>query len=652
MPESSLLHLQHCKRLLELEYAYEKEQFRQQTETVGIYHKIRQGYCWFPLVIGQSYYNSLNQFVIEVRRTEWTDVEHNFEPGKTVCFFTMDASGAQKSQYAEGQLHYLNFSATVSFVDENRMVIILPGTDSLSQLLQAERLGIQLYLDETTYKLMFEALDHATTAKHGRLAELREILLGQVTAGTYQFMPVRFPWLNTSQETAVNNVLRAKDVAIVHGPPGTGKTTTLVEAIYETLRRESQVLVCAQSNMAVDWIAEKLTDRGVSVMRIGNPSRVNDKMLGFTYERMFESHSLYPQLWAVRKAIRDLYSQRNKGNHNSFHQKITRLRDRATEMELAINADLFSQARVIACTLAGSANRVLTGMSFTTLFIDEAAQALEAACWIAIQKAGRVILAGDHCQLPPTIKSQEALKQGLDRTLMEIIAEHKPQTVSLLKIQYRMNEAIMRFSSHWFYDDKVESAAEVKYRGILDWDSPMVWIDTSDERQTAPYTGDLKTSDNEICLQFEENRQTDTQSKTNAEEAQLTVGILKNYFGRIGKERILNERIDTGIISPYKAQVQMLRHLIRKDPFFKPYRQMISINTVDGFQGQERDIILISMVRSNDEGQIGFLRDLRRMNVAITRARMKLIVIGNSQTLCRNRFYDSLKKYIEQINME
>lgn len=215
-----------------------------------------------------------------------------------------------------------------------------------------------------------------------------------------------------------------------------------------------------------------------------------------------------------------------------------------------------------------------------------------------------------------------------------------------------MNEAIMRFSSHWFYDDKVESAAEVKYRGILDWDSPMVWIDTSDERQTAPYTGDLKTSDNEICLQFEENRQTDTQSKTNAEEAQLTVGILKNYFGRIGKERILNERIDTGIISPYKAQVQMLRHLIRKDPFFKPYRQMISINTVDGFQGQERDIILISMVRSNDEGQIGFLRDLRRMNVAITRARMKLIVIGNSQTLCRNRFYDSLKKYIEQINME
>lgn len=652
MPESSLLHLQHCRQLLQLEYDYEKEQFRQQTEAVGIYHKIRQGYCWFPLTIGQSYYNSLNQFVIEVRRTEWTDIEHNFEPGKAVCFFTQDASGSQKGRYADGQLHYLNFSATVSFVDEDRMVIILPGTDSLPQLLQAERLGVQLYLDETTYKLMFEALDHVMTAKHGRLADLREILLGQAEAGTYQFMPIRFPWLNASQEAAVNQVLRAKDVSIVHGPPGTGKTTTLVEAIYETLRRESQVMVCAQSNMAVDWIAEKLTDRGVSVMRIGNPTRVNDKMLGFTYERMFESHSLYPQLWSVRKAIRDLYSQKNKGDRDTFHQKIARLRDRATEMEFAINNDLFNQARVIACTLAGSANRVLSGMSFPTLFIDEAAQALEAACWIAIQKAGRVVLAGDHCQLPPTIKCQEALKQGLDRTLMEIVAEKKPQVVSLLNTQYRMNEAIMRFSSNWFYHGKVKSAAEVKYRGILDWDSPMEWIDTSDEEQTAPYVNHTDNQDNVNGNHFEENQFKDSQSKANSEEAILTIQILKRYFERIGKERILNERIDTGIISPYKAQVQMLRNLIRKDAFFKPYRQLITINTVDGFQGQERDIILISMVRSNEEGQIGFLRDLRRMNVAITRARMKLIVIGHSQTLCQNRFYRSLKEYIEQINME
>lgn len=655
MPDSPILHLQHHRQLLELEYAYEKEQFKQQTETVGINKKIRQGLCWYPLSIGKSYYNSLNQFVVEIRRTEQTDIEHNFEPGKPVCFFTMDASGTQKGRFQEGQIHYMNFTGNVSFVDEDRMVITLPSSEMLSSLLQAERLGVQLYLDETTYRLMFEAIDHVCSAKNGRIIDLREILLGRAPAETYKFMPVRFPWLNTSQEAAVNEVLRAKDVAIVHGPPGTGKTTTLVEAIYETLRRESQVMVCAQSNMAVDWIAEKLTDRGISVMRIGNPSRVNDKMLSFTYERMFESHPSYPQLWSIRKAIRDLYNQKNKGDRDTFHQKISRLRDRASELEFAINTNLFNQARVIACTLTGSANRVLTGMTFSTLFIDEAAQALEAACWIAIQKAGRVILAGDHCQLPPTIKNPAALKGGLEQTLMETIARNKPQTVSLLKTQYRMNEAIMRFSSNWFYHGEVESAPQVKYRSILDWDSPMEWIDTSDEQQINHYLIDAsfspaKDETEAASNRFNETSHSDTQSRANPEEAVLTLQILKNYFEKIGKHRLLEEKIDTGIISPYKAQVQLLRSLIRKDAYFKPFRSLISINTVDGFQGQERDIILISMVRSNEEGQIGFLRDLRRMNVAITRARMKLIVIGNSQTLCQNRFYDSLKQYIEQVN--
>ena len=657
MPDSPILHLQHHRQLLEQEYAYEKEQFKKQTETVGIHRKIHQGLCWYPLSVGKSYYNSLNQFVIEVRRTEGTDIEHSFEPGKPVCFFTMDASGIQKGRFQDGLIHYMSFTGTVSFVDEDRMVIALPSPESLTNLLQAERLGVQLYFDETTYRLMFEAIDRTSSARNGRLADLREILLGHAPAGTYKFMPVRFPWLNASQDAAVNEVLRAKDVAIVHGPPGTGKTTTLVEAIYETLRRESQVMVCAQSNMAVDWIAEKLTDRGLSVMRIGNPSRVNDKMLSFTYERMFENHPSYPQLWSIRKAIRDLYSQKNKGDRDSFHQKISRLRDRAAELEYTINTGLFNQTRVIACTLTGSANRVLTGMTFSTLFIDEAAQALEAACWIAIQKAGRVILAGDHCQLPPTIKNPSALKGGLEQTLMETIARNKPQTVSLLKTQYRMNENIMRFSSNWFYHGEVESAPEVRYRSILDWDTPMEWIDTSDDQQTNRYltASSMALAENETektSDRFSESSLSDTQSRANPEEAALTLSILKNYFEKIGKQRLIEEKIDTGIISPYKAQVQLLRNLIRKDSFFKPFRQQISVNTVDGFQGQERDIILISMVRSNDEGQIGFLRDLRRMNVAITRARMKLIVIGNSQTLCRNRFYADLKKYIEQINPE
>ena len=247
MPTSSILWLQQQRRLLELEYEYEKAQFRAQTETIGVTRKIKQGLCWYPLCLGRSYYNSLNQLVIEVERTEYTDTDHGFEPGKQVCFFTQNASGDLRRNGHGGQLHYFHFTGTVSFVDGNRMAVVLPDMEALSHLREDGRIGVQLYLDETTYRLMFEALDRVSAARHGRLAELRDIFHGTAQAGHFSFQPIRFPWLNPTQETAVNEVLRAKDVMIVHGPPGTGKTTTLVEAIYETLHRESQVLVCAQS---------------------------------------------------------------------------------------------------------------------------------------------------------------------------------------------------------------------------------------------------------------------------------------------------------------------------------------------------------------------------------------------------------------------
>lgn len=637
MPVSPLLILQKQRELLRKEYDYEKENFRRQTETEGVRQKMRRGLCWFPLRLGRSYHNSLNQLVIEVERTEHTDTEHYFEPGRPVCFFTQDASGYGSRHNQGGLLHYLSFVATVSFINDNLMVVALPNEDALQRLRDAEYTGVQLYFDETTYRLMFEALDRVIGAKTGRLAELRDIFHGTVPTSKFTFAPTRFPWLNSTQEAAVNQVLWAKDVAIVHGPPGTGKTTTLVEAVYETLRRESQVMVCAQSNMAVDWIAEKLTDRGIAVLRIGNPTRVTDKMLSFTYEYRFENHPQYSQLWAIRKTIREMYANRSKGRNDAFHQKISRLRDRAAEIEIAINAALFAEARVIACTLTGAANRVLTGMRFGTLFIDEAAQALEAACWIAIQKADRVILAGDHQQLPPTLKCPEAVRNGLGRTLMESIVCNKPQCVSLLQIQYRMNERIMEFSSRWFYNGLLKSAPEVRYRGILDWDSPIEWIDTAHPDEQPVHNNEQP--------EFAEEMHSDGTSRMNRMEAELTVNLLKRYFEKIGRHRLLNESVDTGIISPYKGQVQLLRSILRRDVYFKPYRHLITVNTVDGFQGQERDIILISMVRANDEGQIGFLNDLRRMNVAITRARMKLIIVGNSTTLCRLPFYRKLYEY-------
>lgn len=621
--KSPVLWLQHHYELLQMEYAYEKEQFRQQTELMGIGRKIKRGMCWYPINVGRSYYNALNQLVVEVERREDKEIEHLFEYGRPVCFFTQELSG---------KLNYLNFVATVNYVDEDRMVVILPNVDALLMLQRSEVLGVQLYFDETSYRLMFEALKQVISAKNNRLAELRDIFHGTQPASTFSFQPVRFPWLNCTQEEAVNKVLHAKDVAIVHGPPGTGKTTTLVEAIYETLHRENQVLVCAQSNMAVDWISEKLVDRGVSVLRIGNPSRVNDKMLSFTYERRFESHPDYTQLWSIRKAIRELYGRiRKSSDREQIRTKINSLKDRATELEIRINEALFSEARVIACTLVGSANRILTGQKFGTVFIDEAAQALEAACWIAIRKADRVILAGDHCQLPPTVKDPQALRAGLGYTLMQSIVKNRPETVSLLKVQYRMNDEIMRFSSNWFYGGMLESAPEVKYRSILDFDTPMEWVNTEGMDCNEEFVGE-------------------NYGRINKPEAELSVAQLKAYILKIGKERFLEEKIDVGLISPYKAQVQYLRQLIRKDNFFKPYRSAITINTVDGFQGQERDVILISLVRANEEGQIGFLNDLRRMNVAITRARMKLIILGDVSTLTRHTFYAELYRYIEDLH--
>lgn len=613
--------LQQQSAMLQKEYEYEKELYRQQTREAGIPKRIQQGVCWFPVKLGADRYNSLNQLTVEVTRTETEETEHSFEYGCPVCFFRISA---------DRQIRYFNFSAVISYVQDNKMVVVLPGPQVLPELVVTGELGVQLYFDDTSYKTMFAALREVAEAKGNRTARLREVLLGKAPALRRETGPVRFPWLNASQEKAVNQVLCAKEVAVVHGPPGTGKTTTLVEAVYETLHRENQVMVSAQSNTAVDWIAEKLVDRGIPVLRIGNPTRVNDKMLAFTYERRFEAHSDYPELWQIRKTIREMTGRLRKSGREDrerLHNQLTKLRVRATGLEIRIDTELFTEARVIACTLVGAASRVLERKRFSSLFIDEAAQAIEAACWIAISRADRVILAGDHCQLPPTIKCIEAARGGLGRTLLEKVVLHKPETVSLLKIQYRMHEDIMRFPSRWFYHDELEAAPEVKYRGILDFDTPVSWIDTSEldlqEKAVAEGTGRLNTG-----------------------EAELLVRELKNYMERIGIRRILEEHIDFGVISPYRAQVHYLRHLLKKEPFFRPCRRLITVHTVDGFQGQERDVIMISLVRANEKGQIGFLRDLRRMNVAITRARMKLLILGEAVTLTRHPFYRELYEYI------
>ena len=601
-----------------MEYEYEKSEFERLSGEQGVMRRVARGQCWFPVRLGRSYYNSLNRFVVEVARDEVADdVDSAFEYGRQVRFFY---------EALDGKIIYRNFPAMVSFCDGGHMAVVLPSTSALKEIDGVARLGVDLAFDETSFAAMREALDDVASAKGSRLAELRDVLCGFVAPGFRELQPMTFPWLNASQQRAVNKTLCCRDVMVVHGPPGTGKTTTLVEAVYETLRREPQVMVCAQSNAAVDWICGKLIDRGVPVLRVGNPSRVDDKVLSATYERQFEAHPDYPELWGVRKAIREVSAGRrrmSRADALALSNRLHNLRRRAVELEVKIQVEIFESARVVASTLVGSDNAVLKGRRFTTLYIDEAGQALEAACWIAIRKADRVIFAGDHCQLPPTVKLVEAERAGLSRSLMESVVDKCRSAVELLTVQYRMNEAIMRFSSDWFYGGRLQAAEEVKCRGILDFDSPVEWLDTSE-------------------MDFSEKYVSATGGRVNPDEGEFMLDSLEAYIKRIGEKRVEDENLDFAVISPYKAQVSWLRRNAKKRNVLRRLKGKIAINTIDGFQGQERNVVFISLVRSNDDGKIGFLSDLRRMNVAMTRARMKLVIIGSAATLTRHPFYEKL----------
>jgi len=597
---------------------YERQTYGNALSVGYISGRLNEADCKYPVSINGFGFNALNQLILTISY-EMTDdeLENDFEPGHPVAFFSLEQ---QSSEVRE-----LPITCFVDSYTPGVIQIQLPNKAALNTIqgiASRNLLGVRAAIDETSYRVMHDALHAVIHSENEKVVRLRETLAGPMHPRFRQLPPLSIPWLNASQNEAVRKVVAALDVAIVHGPPGTGKTTTLVEAIFETLQRETQVLVCAPSNAAVDWISEQLSKRGLNVLRIGNPLKMSDEMLACSYERRYADHPDYPELWNIRRTLRETPTA--KASHERLNQ-LRRLRKRQMELEIKINSDLFEQASVVSCTLIGSAYHIMEHRHFGTLFIDEAAQALEPACWAAILKADRVVLGGDHQQLPPTVKCVDVARKGLSRTLMQNIVNSKPECVTLLDTQYRMHRDIMEFPSQWFYHGNLKAAPEVADRLVHLMDTPLTWIDTA-------HCG------------FDE-RQNRSLSRLNADEAKLVVHTLRDYIEMIGLERIVADRIDFGVISPYRGQVRLIRRLLKMQLFYRRLRGQMSVHTVDGFQGQERDVVVISMVRDNDEGQIGFLGDLRRMNVAITRARMKLIIIGNSETLSKNRFYKALYEH-------
>lgn len=633
--ESSKVQLRKTLGLLQLERQADLEQYRQKVLMRPLHARVKEGMTWYPVRLAKEYIGTGERIIIEVERTTQKDQPHAFQSGKMVSVFS-NASGKSEKQHQNGVINY---------VRDNLMVITLNG-DDLPEWIDSGSLGVDVMFDEMSYREMEYTLKKVIEAEDDRVAEFRELLLGEGVAGYW--LPVNSEqgtrnWqlatiLNESQLKAAYKIIESKDIAFIHGPPGTGKTTTLVQVIKYTVKEEGQVLVCAPSNAAIDLLVEKLSDQGLNVIRIGHPARVTEQSLSKTMDARIAEHPNFDELRLLRKKMEQTKQKANKYKRSFGHfekaerrmlrKEARQLKSDADTLEFYITNDLLQKSEVICSTLVGASHPTLKGRRYKTAFIDEAGQALEPASWIPFLRAQRVILAGDHMQLPPTVKSNEAAKLGLAETLFEKGILKHPSQASMLQVQYRMHESIMKFSSSYFYKDELIAHESVRTELLRPNQPPVEFIDTAGAG-------------------FTEEQDPETLSRLNKEEAALLIRVVEKLVEEIGLEDWITQNITMGIITPYRAQVDYLHHLAESSAFLEPLQKLVTINTVDAFQGQERDVIAISFVRSNAKGEVGFLADIRRTNVAMTRAKKKLIMIGDSATLGTHPFYVKLLEFVQ-----
>lgn len=618
--------------LIKLERQADLEYYRQKVLLRSLQQRTQEGTTWYPVKLKRDYIGTGERLIIEVERTTHLDQPHAFQSGKSVSVFS-NANGSPERDHINGVINY---------VRDNTMVVTL-NVDELPDWIGDSLLGVDVMFDEMSYREMEYALAEVLRADNTRVATLREMLLGSLESNVRSTSVTisGADQLNDSQRQALQTALNTDDVAFIHGPPGTGKTTTLVHAIYQAVQFEKQVLVCAPSNAAVDLLADKLSEKNLNVLRIGHPARVTEQSLSKTLDARIAAHVHFNELRELRKKMEQVRTNAYKFKRKfGYHEKEQRrlllqeaklLKSDADALEFYIINDLLQTSQVICCTLVGSSHPVIRGKRFKTAFIDEAAQALEPATWIPILRSERIIFAGDHFQLPPTIKSNEAAKQGLAQTLFEKGIRKHPERSSMLQVQYRMHQAIMQFSSGYFYKDQLIAHESVRDRLLSEEQTPVEFIDTAG-------------------CGYNEAQDPETLSRYNQEEADLLIKQFEKLVQEIGADHWVARKITAGVITPYRAQVDHLEKLVEASAILQPLHKLITVDTVDAFQGQERDVIAISFVRSNNEGEVGFLADIRRTNVAMTRAKEKLIMIGDSATLGSHEFYLALLDYVQQSN--
>lgn len=617
-------------KLLKQEWDEDLQQFKKKFLYTSISDKKNEGICWYPVQLKKSCVGYGERWIVDLERFD-SKQSHVFQSGKSVSIFSNQEMHSSPD---------LRINGVINQVKKDIMTVTLQ-VEELPEWLHKGKIGIDLLFDEASYREMESALKSVIKAEKGRLAELKEILLGEKSAVFEEKEVLIENQLNTSQQEALKLVANAQDVAIIHGPPGTGKTTTLLAAIQQSLQQYKQVLVCAPSNAAVDLLVEKLYENGVHTLRIGHPARVEDHILSQTLDAKISLHDSYKDLKKLKKTAEEYRKLGQKYKRNFGHEErmqrrrllddATRCKVEAEHLEEYITYDIFQQTQVFACTLVGAANSAMKGMKFPVVFIDEAAQGLEAATWIPIQKAQKVVMAGDHCQLPPTIKSYEAAKAGLRETLFEKVIKRQVYASKMLDLQYRMPELIMGFSSEYFYHHGLKAAENTNFHYLNPEEPVLEFIDTAG-------SGYVEQTEEESLSTF------------NLEEARFALKYLESLIKRVGVAVIKNSQWNIGLIAPYRAQVRRFNELVFDSyefPNLRAFSELLTIDSIDGFQGQERDIIVISLVRSNTQGEIGFLSDTRRMNVALTRAKRKLIVIGDSATLSAHPFYNAFLDYVE-----